>query len=483
MISLPKYMAALVIVATACACPSSPPHNCSVETDCCSFGPAYSCQAQTCAYNQFIAADTVLLGYRDRVCRTGSGTSGAAGSSGVAGSSGAAGSSGNNTSTCFGDPEILGAKALSQATIDRDICEGTTPKEDSICRLRDSQVPSLPSTQVWDHLIHDLRVTAGIAFNVPISVTPDLVFATSIGGGLTGHTFVVVDGKFLDILAEYSTYLVLAETGQTGVSRVQAIDAIVARHNSASGTNAQPTLFVQSSLAGTGDVQRVESYLRDFAGAILYHEYGHYWAWGCVDTLRATLPATNLLYFYPSKIEDDADLIAGVLSAKTGHSLARSQEMVDLMAYYTLNRFGMAQSFGQVAASYAGQFQQPNRMYQSLAGRKATIARGFGDYRPTVTNDCSGQTWSDASRCPDGHCTHFPPAATVYCTGSVQSCGAKTFHCPTGWTGNCCPGGQFVPCPPGAPFPCLTIGTCVETSSECPNESNACVAISGVDGC
>jgi hypothetical protein len=85
---------------------------------------------------------------------------------------------------------------------------------------------------------------------------------------------------------------------------------------------------------------------------------------------------------YTTQNEDNADRIAGMLTAKAGNDLAVAQQMVDLMAFYVFQRanpiaFG---SFASIVGSLPMQFQQNGGQHSSLAVRKALMAEGFTRY-------------------------------------------------------------------------------------------------------
>src|SRR6476659_1627170 len=85
-------------------------------------------------------------------------------------------------------------------------------------------------------------------------------------------------------------------------------------------------------------------------------------------------------FYYPSKVEDDADFISGALTKKTNHSLALAQRAYDIMTFEYLNRNMGVPSIVTVDTSWQVQFLTANQSYRPLAQRRITVATGYNDF-------------------------------------------------------------------------------------------------------
>jgi hypothetical protein len=118
------------------------------------------------------------------------------------------------------------------------------------------------------------------------------------------------------------------------------------------------------------------------------------------------------------------------------------------------------------------------------AGHPSATFDGAAQHNPSF--DCSGQPWAGGTEtmCSNGICSTFGPGSVDSCTGSVQQCGGHDFYCPHTWTGLCCGGSQFIPCPQPGLFPCFATGTCVVSPTMCPAPNTIeCTAVTQPDGC
>ncbi|MCZ6463633.1 MAG: hypothetical protein O7A09_04780 [Proteobacteria bacterium] len=157
------------------------------------------------------------------------------------------------------------------------------------------------------------------------------------GGGAAGHDVLVLDGKFLDILSEYATFLALRQTGQDLTDPEDALDTIVVSHNASPVTNPDgitwlvddldaPTLAISNDLFSA------------LMGGVLYHEFGHVYLFHVLDSLRDNNMLMPGLDLQPTEAEDAADTVAGMLIAKAGLDLATLLEMFDILAYYSIQQ-------------------------------------------------------------------------------------------------------------------------------------------------
>ncbi len=105
------------------------------------------------------------------------------------------------------------------------------------------------------------------------------------GGGAAGHDVLILDGKFLDILSEYATFLALSQTGQDLTDPEDALDTIVVSHNASPMTNSGGITWMVDdldapTLAISNDI------FSALMGGVLYHEFGHVYLFHVLDGLR-----------------------------------------------------------------------------------------------------------------------------------------------------------------------------------------------------
>lgn len=290
----------------------------------------------------------------------------------------AGGGSGNTPTpiACSGDYDELTTHELAASVVDRDACELATPQEIDWCTNQDGTIWSLPTTLLHADQVARIAGQAGISASVPISVAVDVQALTGFGGGVTGTTRIVIDAKLLDVMFEVANLLGMLEQGETAVDFVPAIDAVVAHHGALVGQSSAPAYYLAGSPAARDAATR---HFDGMSGFVLYHEFGHYWSWACVDTLRSQYGPAGGFFAWPSFLEDQSDGLAGVLAGKAGHALADAQMAIDLMAFLLLWRQHYVHSFTEIESAYL-QYVQSSAKYSSLAKRKEWIARGFDDW-------------------------------------------------------------------------------------------------------
>lgn len=242
-------------------------------------------------------------------------------------------------------------------------------------------------TDRYNNSLGILRNKVGISNAVNIVVEDDNrknPIISGFAGGYAYHTFVAIDGKFIDILSEYSNYLAMSDLGQTFDSRVYAIDLIVQWHNSFFDGG----VGIEYPLSGLSEQARSISdfYFQSLMGAILYHEFGHYYLLQALDQIRSQGTPVQSILNYTTINEDDADRISGMLTSKAGHSLSMAKEMIDLMAYYFLQRIGEVTSFSQIESSMQAQFVRFGPSHSSLARRKQLLEEGFDRFEKIKNN-------------------------------------------------------------------------------------------------
>lgn len=289
-------------------------------------------------------------------------------------------------STASLEPAQQVAAAL-KGNIDRDPTQWPSLNEDYLLTSRDHSyiIPSLPAvTSQYGRDLSRLRAAAGISLAVPMQAVVDLQCAVPYGGGITGHNLITVDAKFFDVLKDYAAYLTLSEQGHTNEMRASALARITLLHNSFPCANLPLNRFIYASIPSTNSASTQAKY-DSMAGAILYHEFGHHWTWALLDGLRINNAywAFGVVpyYVYPAKSEDEADLIAGILTRKAGHNATLAMEMIDIMALYVFHRqYGTYPDISNIQ-SIQLQYARMNQQYSALAARKALIQAGYNAYR------------------------------------------------------------------------------------------------------
>jgi hypothetical protein len=190
-----------------------------------------------------------------------------------------------------------------------------------------------------DFWVNQLLDRVRISLRVEVLVVEDFRLRPELEyllGAATGHEVILLDGKLLDALLEYSTFLALYEEGLTGRDPVAAADEIVFFHNDLLGatTGGFTYPFFEMPL----DIQlHAETIFLGFLGTILYHEFGHVWFYHTADALRelGSFRVVNEPLRYE---EDEADLVAGMLLRRADCDLALGVEAMDLWTFFLLQR-------------------------------------------------------------------------------------------------------------------------------------------------
>jgi hypothetical protein len=224
-----------------------------------------------------------------------------------------------------------------------------------------------------------IAVRAQIA-RVNVFVVNDLA-CTSVpfGGGVATNAVIVLDGKLLDLMADVANGIALVETGRLQATISQVVDAAAAqqlafgRYCAAS----DPLSFPDGALTQAERDRGVEVFAQ-LVGGLLFHEFGHIWNWHTLAGLRDQILFPSGGFFrYTSALEDNADLIAGVLSAKAGHDPSLTKLTYDLMTFTYFYRRAPLQTTFAAVQSWETQYQQSSPTYSSLATRKALIDAGY----------------------------------------------------------------------------------------------------------
>jgi hypothetical protein len=113
-------------------------------------------------------------------------------------------------------------------------------------------------------------------------------------------------------------------------------------------------------------------------GGILFHEFGHIWGRHMLLRVReSSVYPQGGFFTYTSAIEDNADVIAGILSAKSNHDSSYPKFMVDLMTFTYFYRRAPGSVFFAQSLSWQGQYQQLEPSHSSSAVRKNLIGLGY----------------------------------------------------------------------------------------------------------
>jgi hypothetical protein len=182
------------------------------------------------------------------------------------------------------------AANLKLENISRDPLQFAFPNEDFFLRQQDQEHFWCFTAPVftYDFDFAEARKRASIHPEVAILTAPD--FRTlgcqpfQFRGGVAGHTAVVVDSKFLDIMWEFATYEGVGP-GVFGMTPTQAIDLIVNAHNAVLYQTGN-TNFTREGL-DPARLTRASMAFLSYVGWMSYHEFGHFYLWHTLDRLRA----------------------------------------------------------------------------------------------------------------------------------------------------------------------------------------------------
>lgn len=349
----------------------------------------------------------------------------------------------------------IGLIGLSRRNLLRDGCQSASPTQSAECRRRidDTFATRYEPSPDWGCQVERLTTKVGISTSQRFDVAVDLMSTVGFGGGVTGHELIVIDGKLLEVLDELALYLTLAEDGLTTVDLATAINRIVAAHMSVRSRFAPRMVFTAS--LGPSATTRFEQHFDSLAGAFVFHEFGHHWAWSCLDQALQNESLRRGFLPYPQKMEDDADLISGVLSRKAGHQLSEVQLAYDVLTLFGVVQSGQPPDFARVALDYQQQFVSQSSNYSPLAVRKDNVRVGFelGAAAPRFVPDrllpeCAPRT------CPK-------PLISFSCVGQQFTCTRA------GDVAGCC-SSTSIECPAAAPIACVGSRRCFRRSDPLP---------------
>lgn len=160
------------------------------------------------------------------------------------------GCSGGDENICStSNAESAAVQALNQENITKDPCQTSFAEADAYGNVQDARIRAqLPITPKYDQEIARLKQKASIHPDVPIRVVTDIQAYLSMGGGVTGHNLIYVDGKLLDILEEYSNFLAVSATTRFNPDPRDVLNQIVADHSLIPGVNIPAKRFSRTSL-------------------------------------------------------------------------------------------------------------------------------------------------------------------------------------------------------------------------------------------
>lgn len=274
---------------------------------------------------------------------------------------------------------------LSEPVLWRDPAqEPAFQTEDNFLHLYDDEVEGLTArarrNTSYESWINEALDRVGVDLHYRVIVTEDFRLSgwlESVAGGVTGHELIVLDGKLLDILLEYSTFIALWERGDIRRDPVEAVDEIVLLHNDFLGETTGGFLYrywdVDLDVA-----LRADTHFLRFVSALVYHEFGHLYLGHVLAALRRDGDLETLRPPDPID-EDDADLVSGMLVAKAGRDLFSAQELLDVMCFALEQRFDRNLTYWDVL-SPGFQDASPGGGYSSLSFRKQTVLEGFDRY-------------------------------------------------------------------------------------------------------
>lgn len=331
---------------------------------------------------------------------------------------------------CDRSPDDL-ASELSQGQLTRSPCAPVANADEAnfLAQQDARNLAPIALTAAYAPLLDELLRRASIsAPRVVFGVATDLQTAYPIGGGVTGHDFVLVDGKFLDILSEYSVYLAMVDFGFTDFERSEALSLIVPLHNAQAGVNLAPQFFLYDELSPDAQAWAAEIML-SLAAFILYHEYGHYYLASALEKTQRAAAGLPPEFIYDNDFEDDADEVSGMLTAKALLFEPLAEDAIDLMAFQLMNRQYFVSDIAEVEESYSAQLTE-GFGYSSLATRKQTFSGAFQHYAAQVCDapscepeaiDCAneGRQYCGAGLCVDNDADCFNG---LFCADEYQAC-------------------------------------------------------------
>jgi hypothetical protein len=232
----------------------------------------------------------------------------------------------------------------------------------------------------YQYYLELARRDAGIDGSVLIEVAEDFRFNVHLddrAGAVAGHSYILVDGKFLDALWEISSFLAMSDLGLVYRDWVEAFDEVIYLHQQVLGSTQLAFLYPFEVLDSYGQ-ELAEAYFLTYVSALLYQEFGHLFYRHALENLRRDgflepLAETHYLQ------EDRADVISGMLLAKVGHPVELAVEMWDLLTFFYIQRFDPAVTYDQILEpSFQDGFVVEDG--NTLTERKYQVIYGYDRY-------------------------------------------------------------------------------------------------------
>lgn len=284
-------------------------------------------------------------------------------------------------------PEVAQARLLagSGLTANPSLAPVTTAvvDEPGILALQDQQLVQAAGGTVlagrYNATLQRLAQRAQIA-RVNVIVSSDMACtAIPFGGGVGGNDVMILDGKFLDLMAEVANGLALRESGRVATPLDAIVDqAAAAQMSFPLFCRASDPIAFPDNVLTPQELDRSVEIFTQLTGGTFYHEFGHVWGRHRLLMLRDQLLAPGGGFFsYTSAIEDNADLTSGILSAKAGHAAEYPKLTYDLLTFSFFARRAPGTVVYANVNSWQVQYQQNSPTYSSLATRKSTIDLGY----------------------------------------------------------------------------------------------------------
>lgn len=232
--------------------------------------------------------------------------------------------------------------------------------------------------------ITQLKADANIDPLVNFQVTPDIrcnLPGSLVAGGQAGSSLLILDGKLFDIYAEVANWSVLHGDGAITDPFDQAVTRIVSYHDSAPCQQLAPILYPDRFLSFS-QLQRSIALFRQLAGNVIFHEYGHYWQGAMYQQLLQKITGTDVYsnYLFPSRFEDEADVIAGILGKKTGALVINLQVAHDLMTYKGMRHIYPQLAYRDFILSADALVSSVDRSHSTPSQRKTLLKTGYDAY-------------------------------------------------------------------------------------------------------
>lgn len=300
------------------------------------------------------------------------------------------GGGGDDASGGSASPQVQQARALAAPTVTRQAGIGpvVTPFGDEAWLLYTvdlnldlATAPALLPGR-YAQTLQRLRTRTGITGDDTRVVSDLACTAMPFGGGIAGDRVIVLDGKLLDVMAEVANGIALRESGRLAATDAQIVDAAAAAQlGFAFFCRAADPIAFPDAVLDSREFERAVEIFAQLAGGIYFHEFGHVWGWHALLRLRDQAFVQGRVFGYSSAIEDNADLTAGILSAKAGHDARWPRMMFDLMSFTFMYRRQPGWVGYADVQTWAAQFQQLSPTYSPLAQRKQWVDLGYAAWQ------------------------------------------------------------------------------------------------------